>query len=109
MSRENNTPNFPSFFRTEVIASKNQLSLGTIRIAQSASSMFVSCIALALAGTLIAYVYFGSITKKAHISGIIVPSGGSISIVAPSAGIVSQKLVIDGQNILKGQALFEIS
>ncbi|MES2071618.1 MAG: HlyD family efflux transporter periplasmic adaptor subunit [Pseudomonadota bacterium] len=96
-------------FRLEVTGSHSQQWLGAIRLAQPMSAWLIVGVAFIVACSLIAYITLGSITKKARVTGIIVPRGGSISITAPNAGTLVRSLVREGGTVTKGQALFELS
>lgn len=96
-------------FRPEVTAAHSQQWGGAIRLAQPLSGWVSAGIALVLAGVLIAYVSLGSITKKARVTGITLPVGGSISIAAPNAGLLIHSHVSEGQTVRAGQSLFELS
>jgi membrane fusion protein len=54
-------------------------------------------------------VLLGSVTKKARITGITIPVGGSISVAAPNAGLLLHSFVKEGESVVAGQALFELS
>jgi membrane fusion protein len=105
---QSNAPSLP-LFRPEVTASQSQQSLGAIRLAQPIAGWLVASVALAVTIGLIVFITAGSVTKKAHITGITVPVGGTISIVAASAGVVRHKLIAEGQSVSVGQTLFELS
>jgi membrane fusion protein len=96
-------------FRPEVMLSQSQQWLGAIRLAQPVSGWLVAGVALVVASALIAFITFGSVTKKARVTGVTVPVGGSITISAPNAGILVRSLVAEGQSVVAGQALFELS
>ncbi len=96
-------------FRPEVTAAHSQQWGGAIRLAQPLSGWLSAGIALVLAGALIGYVTLGSITKKARVTGITLPVGGSISIAAPNAGLLIHSHVSEGQTVRAGQTLFELS
>lgn len=96
-------------FRSEVLDSRSSRWIGSISLAQPASGWLVAGVALCLSLALIAYLSLGTVTKKAHVSGIIVPSSGSLSILTPNAGVISRVLVSEGQLVKAGQPLFEIT
>lgn len=96
-------------FRKELIEAQGSQWMGAIRLAQPISSTLIAAFALCIAGLLIAFVSLGSFTKKARVSGITIPTGGSLSIIAPSGGIVVRSLVKEGEKVRLGQPLFELS
>jgi membrane fusion protein len=96
-------------FRTELTSAMSQQWLGGIRLAQPISSWVIACAALALSAAFIAFVFLGSVTKKARITGVLVPGSGSLVINAPTAGILTKTYVVEGQQVKAGAPLFEIS
>lgn len=66
-------------------------------------------VAIVLAVALVCYLYFGEYTRKAHISGQLVPTAGAIKAVAPQFGRVISRQVQDGDAVKVGQVLYELS
>ncbi|BBB64767.1 secretion protein [Undibacterium sp. YM2] len=83
--------------------------MGSIRLAQPLSASLIAIVALVIATVLIAYITFGSITKKARVTGITVPVGGQLSVAAPNAGILLTTHVKEGEQVKVGQILFTLS
>lgn len=108
MINQNKTSQLP-LFRPEVTASHNQQWLGAIRLAQPISAWLIAGIALIVTMILIAFITLGNVTKKARVTGITLPIGGSISISAPNGGLLVNSHVIEGQTVSVGQILFELS
>lgn len=102
-------PPQPPLFRPEVTTAQGQLSLGAIRLSQPISSTLAAGIALGLAAIFIAFGALGSTTRKARVTGITVPLGGSINVAASNAGVIVHSLATEGQIVVAGQPLFEIS
>lgn len=96
-------------FRNEVIAAQGSRGLGAMRLAQPTSGWIIVSIALVLTAILFAFVTLGSVTKKARVAGITVPSSGSLSILAPNSGILKRSYVKEGDQVEAGQPIFEIS
>lgn len=96
-------------FRSEAVTASTGTLFGTIRLAQpvagwlSASMAFLIVIALAL------FAVLGSVTRKAHVTGITVPANGSATIAATTAGVLSHLYVHEGQHVDSGHPLFELS
>jgi len=91
------------------MAKRSQQWKGSINLAQPISGWMIAVMAIVLASSLIAFAVFGSVTKKARVAGITIPVGGSISVAAPTAGLLSKTLVREGEIVKAGQALFELS
>lgn len=98
-----------SLFRTEVAAAQSQQWMGAIRLAQPLSTWLIALVAVVVTLALIAYITLGSITKKARITGLTLPASGSVSVIAPTTGILQKVLVKEGQSVHAGQPLFELS
>lgn len=101
--------NSSPLFRPEVTAALGSQWMGSIRLAQPLSASLIAIVALVIAAVLIAYITFGSITKKARVTGITVPVGGQLSVAAPNAGILLTSHVIEGEQVKAGQILFTLS
>jgi membrane fusion protein len=96
-------------FRPEVFASHSSQWLGAIRLAQPVSGLMIVAATVAIGVCLIAFLTFGSVTKKARVAGITVPTQGSLSIMAPNAGVLVRSHIKEGQHVAAGQTLFELS
>ncbi|MFZ6654202.1 HlyD family secretion protein [Undibacterium sp. TJN19] len=101
--------NSSPLFRPEVTAALGSQWMGSIRLAQPLSASLIAIVALIIAAALISYITFGSITKKARVTGITVPVGGQLSVAAPNAGILLNTHVKEGELVKVGQVLFTIS
>jgi membrane fusion protein len=96
-------------FRPEVTAALGSQWMGAIRLAQPISAWLIAGVALFVAAALIAFLSLGSMTKKARVTGITVPTAGNISIAAPNAGVLVQSHVKEGDVVQTGQVLFTLS
>jgi len=72
-------------FRQEVAAAQAAQYLGSVRLQRPWSYAGVTGLALALAMMLVAFATWGEVNRKAHLSGVVVPSQGSLNISAPQA------------------------
>jgi membrane fusion protein len=59
--------------------------------------------------SMLAIIAFGHVSRKAHTTGIIISSGGSATVGAPVAGLLTNVLVSEGQLVAAGDTMFEIS
>lgn len=96
-------------FRREATASLGQQWLGTIHLAQPLSSWLISGLAFFILLAFITFVLVGTITKKARVTGILVPGKGSLVINAPNAGVLVRTYITEGQRVRAGEPLFELS
>lgn len=103
------TPASSPLFRPEVTAALSQQWMGTIRLAQPISAWLIAAVAALVAIALACFVSLGAMTKKARVTGITVPVAGSVSIAAPSAGLLVRSHIQEGDQVEIGQILFEVS
>ncbi|TXI90126.1 MAG: HlyD family efflux transporter periplasmic adaptor subunit, partial [Burkholderiaceae bacterium] len=66
-------------------------------------------VSLMLSGILIAFVVVGSYTKKARVTGLLLPKSGSVSLASNTNGMIKKIYVKEGQQITVGEKIFEIS
>jgi membrane fusion protein len=92
-------------FRQEVAAAQAAQYLGSVRLQRPWSYAAVTSVALALALMLVAFATWGEVNRKARLSGVVVPSQGSLNISAPQAGVVMDLPVREGQSVKAGQVL----
>ena len=104
----NKTSNASKLFRSEVYAASSNQLLGSLRLARPASSWLICGVAGAITGLLIAYVSFASVTKKARVTGVVVPAAGSVSIISPNSGTLIKAELEDGDIVKAGQVLFTV-
>jgi membrane fusion protein len=57
----------------------------------------------------VGFAFWGEYTRKAHVSGYLVPSKGVIKVYAPGAGTVVTRHVREGQRVRRGDPLFVLS
>lgn len=98
-----------SLFRAEIFSAANKGDLGSIRLARPISALWFTVGALLIGTAFIYLIIVGSVTRKARVIGITVPAGGSLSIIAPSSGVLIKSMFQEGEYVHKGQTLFELS
>lgn len=103
------TDNSSPLFRNEVFQAQGSQWLGAIRLAQPVSASVIAALALLIGACLICYITFGSVTKKARVAGVTVPSTGSLSIVTTNNAVLMRSMVAEGQVLAAGQPMFELS
>ena len=69
----------------------------------------VSASALGIALLLAAFATWGEVNRKAHRSGLLVPTMGTLNISAPQAGTVMQLPVAEGQTVQAGEVLLVLN
>ena len=104
-----NNPQSSSLFRSEVLEARTSRHLGTVRLAQPLSTALIVGISAAITIVMILFAFHGDFTKKARVSGITIPRGGSISISSPAIGRVQRIFIREGVKVSAGDKLAEIS
>ena len=97
-----------TLFRQEVLNARQAQWLGVIRIGRPPSFSAFTGGALAMAVALIAFACWGEVTRKVTVHGVMLPAGGIINIVAPQAGVVSELLIHEGDEVQAGQPLLRL-
>lgn len=98
-----------SLLRKEAIEHQNNTSHGEIIIPASFGMTFSAVTTLLLLLFIILFIYFGSYTRKAHLTGIVMPSSGLIKITPQYAGNVTSLTIQEGQHVTAGEALYHLS
>lgn len=108
MSQPN--PSAPlKLFRDQVLEAQSPRLLGQI-ILTPRPSMFWLSLASALIGVgIVCFLVFGSYTRRATVTGQLVPTAGVIRVQTPQVGVVLEKNVAEGQLVKKGDVLFVLS
>lgn len=96
-------------FRDEALEHQRTQLLGTIVLTPRLSGLWLGVSAAALALALIAFLVFGSHTRRVTVSGVLVPVAGLIRVHTPQPGVVLDKRVQDGQLVNKGDLLYVLS
>ncbi len=100
--------NQPLFRDAAINAEKNKW-LGTILLIRPVSYLFLTGLALLCAAAVVAFMIWGSYTKRSTVVGQLVPESGLVKVYAPQFGIVVEKRVKEGQQVQQGDVLFIVS
>ncbi len=99
----------PGLFRQEAISATQDRWLGSVSISRPLSFSLITSCAIGVGASLAAFAAWGDITRKASLSGLLVPLAGSLGIAAPTSGVLAQVHILEGQAVQAGQALFTIN
>ena len=99
----------PSLFRPEVVEGRQQAWLGSIQLVRPVSLAVLTLLVVLTAVLVGAFLFEGRYTRKAHISGYLVPDRGVMRLVPPQAGVVSENPVVEGQAVRRGDVLFVLT
>lgn len=98
-----------TLFRPEVLAAQHEPELGSLLAIQPISTKLLTLTAVALTVGLTLLAFRGEYTRKAHVSGYLVPSQGLIKVYSRETGTIVEKSVTEGQRVSKGDVLFVVS
>ncbi len=96
-------------FRQPALESQRNQDIGQIVLVRPASFGFLTSLALGCALVILAFLFFGQYSKRAHIQGHLVPDAGLIRISSPASGVVTELHVQEGQSVEAGQVLFVLN
>lgn len=100
--------NQPLFRHAALNAQKNQW-LGKILLIRPISYLYLTLMAVLFAGSVVAFMAWGTYTKRSTVLGQLVPETGLVKVYAPQFGIVVEKKVREGQSVKQGDILFILS
>ena len=92
-------------FREEVSAAQSAQWLGSVRLHRPLSFTLVTAAALGMALALVAFAAWGEVNRKARLSGLLVPSQGSLNITAQQPGVLMELPILEGQTVKAGDVL----
>jgi len=98
-----------SLFRPEVVEGRRQGWLGSIQLIRPVSFTVLTTLVVVTAVAVTSYLSYGEYTRKARVSGYLVPDRGVIRLVTPQAGTVVERHVVEGQAVRQGDVLFVLS
>ncbi len=98
-----------SLFRDEAVDARSQAWLGTVRLATPLSTRAWTFVALGIATTVLMWLFFGHYTQRVHVTGLLVPRAGLISLTANTLGVIDHVGVAEGDRVASGQVLVSLS
>ena len=96
-------------FRPEVLRHQQSEWMGSILVKPRAMNWWFAGLALLTVFAILLLLFAASYTRKAHVSGWLVPQQGMVRVFAPRAAVVSALLVREGAQVKQGQALAQLS
>lgn len=97
-----------TLFRPEVHQAQAAQWLGSVRLHRPLSFAVLTTAALGLALALVAFAAWGEVNRKARLSGLLVPSLGSLSLTATQSGVLRQLPIVEGQTVKAGDVLLVV-
>ncbi|MFM8901518.1 MAG: HlyD family secretion protein [Burkholderiales bacterium] len=98
-----------TLFRKEVQQAQAAQWMGTVRLNRPISFSVVTAATVVLAVLFASFSVWGEVNRKARLSGILVPTQGSLNITAPQAGVVAERRVQEGDVVEAGEVLLVIN
>ncbi|MDK1198591.1 HlyD family efflux transporter periplasmic adaptor subunit [Cronobacter dublinensis] len=96
-------------FREEALNYYNESEYGCIILPVSVPLTVFSALTIVMVLCISLFVYYGNYTRKAHLSGIVMPSSGLVKITSQYAGYVTYQTVLEGQHVAAGEPLYHIT
>ena len=94
-----------TLFRQEVFEAKRDTWLGEIVLIRPTSFLFLTVAAAVCAAAIIGYLVWGEYTRKAKVTGYVVPNQGLIKVASQQSGLIAELRVKEGQAVNKGDVL----
>lgn len=96
-------------FRPEVMQRQQHRLTGNVNLVQPAPVRWLTVLLVSMVLIAVFYLVTGQYSRKQMVSGVLQPEAGVIRLQLQSSGIVSALLVEDGQQVVAGTPLAEIS
>jgi len=98
-----------NLFRSEVIEGRQQAWLGSIQLVRPVPLAVLTLVVVVIAFVVGGFLVEGRYTRKAHITGYLVPDRGVLRLLPPQAGTVTESHVVEGRLVKRGEVLFVLS
>jgi membrane fusion protein len=98
-----------ALFRSEVLEDPHRHGLGSIRLIRPVSFALLTGLTVIMVMAVVAFLVLGEYTRKARVSGFLVPDRGVIRLVAPQAATVLESHAAEGRVVKQGDVLFVLA
>jgi membrane fusion protein len=96
-------------FRQEALDHQRDPVRGSLLLAASPRSTWLSVAAFAIAALLVTYASIGEFSRKAHVQGFLSPNKGLIKVYPQIEGTLVERRVDEGQQVRRGDILAVVS
>lgn len=96
-------------FRSEAVDAKQTKLLGDIVLIHPLSFGLLTAVAVGLAGLVVAFLVWGTYTKRRTVVGQLTPDSGLIKVYVQQPGVILEKRVSEGQPVKAGDVLYVVS
>ena len=98
-----------NLFRREVLDARQREWLGTVQLTRPVPLWVATGFVLAVAAAVFAFLFLGEYTRKARVTGYLVPDRGVIRLVAPQSATVLESHAAEGKRVRQGDVLFVLA
>lgn len=98
-----------SLFRPEAVERSKSKPLSGILLIQPVAVNVLTVLSLLIGLALLAFLIFGTYTKKERVTGVLLPNLGLVRVATPQMGTVIKREVTEGQAVKRGDVLYRIS
>ena len=98
-----------SLFRPEALTNHQRDWLGSVQLIRPVSLAVLTGLVVLSAAAIATYLTLGEYTRKARVSGYLVPDRGVIRLVTPQAATVVESHAAEGQAVHRGDVLFVLA
>jgi membrane fusion protein len=96
-------------FRRDVLDSRQQEWLGTVQLTRPVPLWIATGFVCLVAILVFCFLFFGEYTRKARVSGYLVPEKGVIRLVAPQTATILESHASEGLRVRLGDVLFVLA
>ena len=96
----------PGFFRPEAIESQRRDWLGSIQLIRPVSLTMLTALVAIAAIALAAFLLLTEYTRKARVTGVLMPDQGVIRLMAPQGAVVLESNAAEGRTVRRGDVLY---
>ncbi len=101
--------NANQLFRPAALRARETKWLGEIVLIRPVTFSALTALAAALAAAVVAFLIWGSYTKRSTVPGQLIPDTGLVKVYAAQPGVVLQSFVAEGKAVRRGDVLFLLS
>jgi membrane fusion protein len=94
-----------TLFRQQALDARQDAAFGPPLQIRQPGATWLTAAVLLLAAALVAFGCTGEYTRKAHVSGHLVPSAGLVDVFTPQSGTVIRRTIAEGQTVKRGDVL----
>jgi len=98
-----------SIFRREVVDERERAAMGRIVLIRPLSFTYLTAIATATGALALAFLGIAEFSKKASVPGTLVPAAGAIRVIAPQAGTLHGRRLLEGERVEAGEELYRLA